>query len=296
MIDPRVLRTYLAVCRERSISGAARALNISQPSVSVAIQGLEARLGATLFERGRQGITLTPVGLALMRRAEAMESLLRDAESEVALAGEGVRGPLRIGGTPGALVSLAPDAIGRLEAGGRFALDVLERADSDLTQLLRSGEIEVACVTTGIEEPPPDIVERSIARDPFALIVGRANDRLGPDVSLKDVVHLKWVLPRAAGGFARQIEASFIAAGASMPRDIVRCDSLLTTKAIVRRSEHVTLLPRGVAAAELSIGVLRAIPVADVELVRSVGIRTLRSAHLSELAQQFIAALGPEIV
>ncbi|WP_267347169.1 LysR family transcriptional regulator, partial [Sphingomonas sp. GM_Shp_2] len=37
MIDPRLLRTFLAVSREGSISGAARRLNISQPSVSVAI-------------------------------------------------------------------------------------------------------------------------------------------------------------------------------------------------------------------------------------------------------------------
>src|ERR1700712_789452 len=85
MIDPRVLRTYLAVCREGSISAAARQLNISQPSVSVAIAQLEQKLGGSLFERGRQGIVLTAAGRALMRRAEMMEVLLLDAEEAVAL-------------------------------------------------------------------------------------------------------------------------------------------------------------------------------------------------------------------
>src|ERR1700712_1582055 len=104
MIDPRLLRTYLAVCREGSISRAARDLNISQPSVSVAISQLEHTLGVSLFSRSRLGITLTSVGLALSRRAEAMEALLNDAVDEVALVSQGIQGPLRIGGTPGALV------------------------------------------------------------------------------------------------------------------------------------------------------------------------------------------------
>jgi hypothetical protein len=128
---------------EKSISGAARVLNISQPSVSVAISQLEHQLGTTLFERGRSGIRLTPAGEALLRRAEAMDGLLREAHTEVALARDGLRGPLRIGGTPGALVSLVPDAVHRLEqSGAPFAIHVIERPDSALIELLRKREIE----------------------------------------------------------------------------------------------------------------------------------------------------------
>jgi LysR family transcriptional regulator of abg operon len=91
MIDPRALRTFLFVCREGTISGAARKLNISQPSVSVAIAQLEDRLGAKLFERSRTGIELTHEGHSLLHRAESMDALLQDAEAEVRLAKEGVR-------------------------------------------------------------------------------------------------------------------------------------------------------------------------------------------------------------
>lgn len=91
VLDPRALRTFLAVCRESSISGAARVLNISQPSVSVAISQLEHQLGATLFERSRAGIRLTPAGEVLLRRAEAMDGLLRQVHQEVALARDGMR-------------------------------------------------------------------------------------------------------------------------------------------------------------------------------------------------------------
>lgn len=291
MIDPRLLRTYLAVCRERSISGAARRLNISQPSVSVAIAQLEHRLDVSLFGRSRLGITLTAAGTALLRRAEAMEALLRDAEDEIALTRLGVQGPLRIGGTPGALVSLVPEAVARLDPHERLSLHILERPDSELTALLRRGEIEIAVATTAIEVPPPDIEERSIARDPFALIVGRAHADMGESVSLGETGGWGWVLPHAAGAFHRQIEALFLAAEMAVPSDVIRCDSLLTSKAIVRQSNRVTMLPRGVVAAEVSIGVLRAIPISDANVVRSVGIRVMADRPLSDLARRFVAAI-----
>lgn len=291
MIDPRLLRTFLAVCREGSISGAARRLNISQPSVSVAIGQLEHALGGSLFDRGRRGIVLSAAGIALFERSERMDALLREAEEAVKLARQGVAGPLRVGGTPGALVSLVPAALGRMEQGGQVAVHVLEGSDAELADLLRRGEIEVAVVTTGIEPPPEDIVERSIARDPFALIVGRAHDTLGRSVALPQIADMAWVLPHAGGAFRRQIEALFLSAEVPLPLNVIRCDSLLTSKEIVRRSERVTVLPRGVVAAELSMGLLRALPIEGAEITRNIGIRMLAERALSDIGNAFVAAI-----
>ncbi len=292
MIDPRAIRTFLAVVRSNSISGGARLLNISQPSVSNAIAQLEQTLGVSLFERSRSGILLTPEGEALLRRAESIDSLLRDAEAEVKLASAGVAGPLRVGGTPGALVSLLPDAVRRLEEQfGQFALHVVERPDHDLAAMLHRGEIELAFVTTGIEEPPEGIEERTFSRDPFALIVGRQNDHLPARVSLRDMKAMRWVLPEARGAFRRQIDALFMAANVPAPQDIIRCDSLLTTKALVRGSRRVTILPMQVASAELSIGVLRAIPIEEAQFPRAIGVRQVAGRRLSRLGAALLDVL-----
>lgn len=292
MIDPRAIRTFLAVVRSNSISGGARLLNISQPSVSNAIAQLEQTLGVSLFERSRSGILLTPEGEALLRRGESIDSLLRDAEAEVKLASAGVAGPLRVGGTPGALVSLLPDAVRRLEEQfGQFALHVVERPDHDLAAMLHRGEIELAFVTTGIEEPPEGIEERTFSRDPFALIVGRQNDHLPARVSLRDMKAMRWVLPEARGAFRRQIDALFMAANVPAPQDIIRCDSLLTTKALVRGSRRVTILPMQVASAELSIGVLRAIPIEEAQFPRAIGIRQVAGRRLSRLGSALLDVL-----
>ena len=100
------------------------------------------------------------------------------------------------------------------------------------------------------------------------------------------------MLPEAAGGFRRQIEGLFLEAGAPLPADVIGCDSLLTTKAIVRSTRHVTILPVRVAAAELSSGLLRAIDIADAKISRSIGVRTFARRSVSRLAQQFIDAAG----
>ncbi|MDE2596334.1 MAG: LysR family transcriptional regulator [Sphingomonadales bacterium] len=292
-LDPRALKTFGAVCRAGSISAAARALNISQPSVSNTVALLERRLGAVLFERARSGIVLTAEGLALQRRAEALEALLDGAVEELESARLGVAGPLRVGGTPGALVSLLPKAIADLERRfGAFSLNVVERSDRDLVDLLHKGEIELAFVTTEIEAPPEGLHEITLSRDPFALIVGQRHADLPAELSLRDVAHLPWVLPEAQGAFRRQVDALFIAGGVAAPRDAIRCDSLLATKAIVRAGNRVTILPREVAAAELSIGVLRAVVIAEARFERSVGVRVLAEAALSPMAQALLAALA----
>ncbi len=291
-IDPRHLRTYLAVCRGNSISEAARRLNISQPSVSVAIGQLERTLGVRLFERGRGGIQLTPPGLALRSRAEALESLLQSAEKEARLIDAEVAGPLVVGGTPGALSSLLPKAVALFQvAAPRFDLEVLERPDTALMELLRNEQIDVALVTTGIDVIPEDLTEEPILRDPFALIVGKENAQLPDRISLRDVSAYPWVLPQAQGAFRRQVDALFIAAQTPTPVNLIRCDSLLTTKAVVSDTQYVTILPRQVVAAELATGALRALEIADAGFVRTVGIRRLAARHLPPVVEAFIGAL-----
>lgn len=295
MLDPRALLTFHRVCEAGTISAAARKLNISQPSVSSVISGLEARLGTRLFERQRSGIVLTAAGEALRLRARMMFNLLRDAEAEAVGAGQEIWGPLRVGGTPGALVSLLPQAIETLDRRGlRINLHVVEQSDLLLDAMLDSGDIELAFVTTEIEEPRSGLVETTFARDPFTLIVGRGHDALPDAMTLAQARDLQWVMPEAQGAFRRQVDALFLASGVPMPRDTVRCDSLLATKAIVRNGPRVTLLPRAVAASELSAGVLRAVTLLDVRFTRSVGVRYHGERPLSSLAKHVFEVLADQ--
>jgi LysR family transcriptional regulator, regulator of abg operon len=172
---------------------------------------------------------------------------------------------------------------------------VVERPDRVLLEMLRAGDIELAFVTTEIESAPADDEGKGIARERLFGDVGRANDSLPGEISLKDVSEMRWVLPEAQGAFRRQVDALFIDAGVPAPRDVIRCDSLLTTKAIVRGGSRVTILPMQVAAAELSIGVLRAITVSEARFSRSIGVRHIRGRPLSPLALQLLETFDQSI-
>ena len=82
------LRTFVEVTRDSSLSGAARRLGLSQPTVGRHIDGLEAALGLTLFTRSPRGLTPSPAALALAPHVEAMAAaaaaLARAASGEAA--------------------------------------------------------------------------------------------------------------------------------------------------------------------------------------------------------------------
>ena len=82
------LRTFLEVARDLSLSGAARRLGLSQPTVGRHIDALEEALGATLFTRSPRGLNATAAAIALIPHAEAMAAaaaaLARSASSAAA--------------------------------------------------------------------------------------------------------------------------------------------------------------------------------------------------------------------
>jgi DNA-binding transcriptional LysR family regulator len=81
-------RSFLAVSREGSLSGAARSLALTQPTIGRHIDALEASLGVALFTRSQAGLIATPSALELLPHAEAMahaaNALQRLASGEAA--------------------------------------------------------------------------------------------------------------------------------------------------------------------------------------------------------------------
>lgn len=96
-MELRVLRYFLAVAREESISRAAEALHTAQPSLSRQLKELEEELGKTLFLRGRRKITLTEDGMFLRKRAEEIIDLVDKTTGELSLGEEKITGDIYIG-------------------------------------------------------------------------------------------------------------------------------------------------------------------------------------------------------
>ncbi|MDE5898370.1 MAG: LysR family transcriptional regulator, partial [Treponemataceae bacterium] len=94
MIELRLLRYFLAVANEGSITRAAEVVHTSQPNLSRQMQELEESLGCRLFERGKT-VSLTDSGEFLKRRAAEILGLAAKTEAE--LSSEGISGTLSVG-------------------------------------------------------------------------------------------------------------------------------------------------------------------------------------------------------
>ncbi len=93
----RQLEVFLATAREQNVTRAAQSLAMSQSAASGSLRELEARFGVQLFDRVGKRLQLSELGRQLRPQAENLLAQARDFER--ALAGQGVRGELRIGAT-----------------------------------------------------------------------------------------------------------------------------------------------------------------------------------------------------
>ncbi len=104
-IDWSLVQAFLAVAETGSLSGAARFLGLSQPTLGRQVKALEAQLGAELFHRQPRGLALTQTGSELVGPAHAM----RDAVHQIALTAGGQQA--RLEGTVRITASVATSAM-----------------------------------------------------------------------------------------------------------------------------------------------------------------------------------------
>lgn len=107
-MEIRVLRYFLTVVREESITKASEVLHITQPTLSRQLSQMEEEIGVKLFHRGTRKISLTNEGALLRRRAEEILQLVDKTEEELIEQEEQVEGKISIGCGEIASVRLLP--------------------------------------------------------------------------------------------------------------------------------------------------------------------------------------------
>ena len=153
-MELRHLQYFLTIAREGTISGAAQALHLSQPSLSRQMQDLERELDVKLFNRGSRHIELTEEGMRLRRRAEEIVDLVGRTEAELRVSAETIAGEVRIGSGETPAMDLVARVIAEMQSAYplvRFALhsgnaeDVRERLEKGLIDFgLFIGQVDLA--------------------------------------------------------------------------------------------------------------------------------------------------------
>lgn len=245
MIDANHLTYLLAIARTGSFSRAAIELGQSQPTLSNNVAILERRLGVRLLERSKRGSTLTAHGEILVRRAEALTSILEDAVAEVRNLDLAISGPLKIGATPSTLPSFLPLALSLM--GPKLMssqLELIEDLDNALAAQLVSGRVDMIVGPVFEQFTSIDgITEVALLEDPFCIATS-LDSELGKrkSISIEDLLQKTWILPLPGSTYRRHVEAMFISQGVEWPKKAVYANSLSLIEAMVVSGDCVTIV------------------------------------------------------
>lgn len=148
----QLLRTFVEVVEQGSMTAAASRLGYTQPAVSRHVAALEQDLGTPLLLRGTRGVTPTEHGTALVRHATAILRHRDDLRRELASLDSGAAGRLRVAAFPTAVAALVPTALaGFRTAHPAVSVSLTEGTTPRLLDELATGDVDVAVVSA-----PPD--------------------------------------------------------------------------------------------------------------------------------------------
>ncbi len=284
--DLRQLEYFCTVARTGSFTRAAAELGIAQPSLSEQIARLEQSLGAALFERLNRRIELTPLGEAILGKAQAMLEDAAALHGHFERARQGMHGPLRVGGIPTILPYFLAPLLKTFA--GRYRdvdLHVREGTTAELVGQVLDGMIDIAVLSLPVEGA--GLVRRELFRDPLYLAVPEGHPlapaakvqlrRLSEErlVILKDGHCLRdetlAVCDRARTRFAGHFEA----------------DQFVTIFELVRAGFGVSIVP------EMARGLSAGCRLIEIEprVSRRVGYIRLERRYLSKALEAFTAHL-----
>lgn len=198
-MELRVLRYFVQVARDESITKAANALHISQPTLSKQIKDLEEELGVRLFNRTNYAVRLTEDGIRLRLRAEDILAMADQTLNEFTKKDQTISGELRIGAAEGEAMRVLGSVMNSLKKDYPDIIYHLYAGDTEmLKEKLDSGFLDLLLI---VEEP--DLSRYQSVTMPIEDCWGLVMKKEDPltrkkTVSIDDLTHLPLILARQA--------------------------------------------------------------------------------------------------
>jgi DNA-binding transcriptional LysR family regulator len=281
------------VYASRSILKASRRLNLSQPTVTKALQDIESTLGVKLFERTNRGIEPTAYGEIFARHAKVVLAQLRHAAEEIESLRAGYSGKVTVGTLLAASASILPDAIALLkkERPG-VAISVSVGTYDLLMPALLGGDLDMVLGRLPEEGRSTALVYEEFYAEPVCLVTRRGHPltrkrRLG----LRELTGEAWLLPLPETALRRQVERAFVDAGVPLPRNVIESVSILTNRVLLRKSDSIAVMPYHVALDDVEQGLLAILPVKLKSIESPVGAILRAPGELPPAANAFLGCL-----
>ena len=218
MLDVKHLAWLAEIIELGSMSQAAEKLNVTQPTLSRAVQILESQAGAKLLERERYGVRATELGLQLYETATKIGEARSQVQETINLWQSGREHELRVGvGTMLASTVMGDFFADTIDRPPKYCLRVIAATVSRLIELINSEELDVVLAPENVNLFRDDLVPYQLLPDQLALFTGSQNRSLtGTDpVGVGMLSKQHWLSVGALSGISGTNEEVFRLLGMS---------------------------------------------------------------------------------
>lgn len=293
--DNRLKMHHLLILVEvdqlRQYSAAGRSLGVSAPTVHRLARELALLAVEPPFRREGNSIATTATGRHLVAQAglalAEIDAALVDLDD---LAGAST-GSITLGAMPLARTDILPDAIcDACEHDPMASVELVESDYDALVEGMRRGNIDVILGASRGREAGSDLVERILFDDELSVFGRRGHPLEGRSaISLEDLVHFPWVAPQLGSPTRTAFERLF---ADQIPRfGLITSSSLVVVRALLARSDRLTLMSRRRALLEEDQGLLVPLNFPLPQTHRRICITTRRDWQPTRFQSAFVERL-----
>jgi DNA-binding transcriptional LysR family regulator len=239
-----------------SIHAAARHLHLSQPAVSARIRELEATLEVKLFERSRQRVSLTEIGMSALQYAD--QALQSSRQLEHFRKSRGPSGKLRLGADEcSATVGLTAVIAHIKEQFPSLELEITVDVGSVLNQKLNAKELDMALLTN--PSTGPEVTDSFIGWMPFAWVASPSTPIHANPFRPKDTNGMN-IATHSAPSTLHAVVESWLSTGGAKAQSLSTSNSLALIARLVAAGHAIAILPLPLLQEMLATGVVRTLP------------------------------------
>ena len=283
-MELRQLRYFVAIADHGSLSRAALVLHVAQSALTAQLRQLEDELGAQLLHRSAQGVLSTDAGKVFYQHAQAILKQVADARSAVTQSTTRPSGSVTLGlphSISGALALPLLLAV-RAQYPG-ITLQLTEELSGNLAEQLKAGRINLAVLfddgqVNAFASTP--LVEEALM---FICRSGSPYQPEGARVSLAAALAAPLILPAQPQGVRPLIDSVAHAAGLSLS-NVIEINSIAILRSALLADMGATILPVAPLLADVASGAMRALPIEQPAISRSVLLCASRNIPLTNAA------------
>ena len=286
------LAYLVALARERHFARAAKACNISQPTLSGAIRALEEELGVPLVERGHRFTGLTAEGEMILDHAKRILGEIDMMSQSISDVRKGLKGRLRLGAIPTALPLVASITAPFSERYPAVTLTVLSMTSDAIQSAIDNFDIDVG-ITYLDNEPLDRVISKPLYAETYVLLT-RADSALAnlDEIGWPDAAALNLCLLTPDMQNRRIIDGIFRSVGKA-PVPVMETNSIFNLSSHAAVPGWASIVPSQLLRFFGIPSGLKALKLVDPAASRSVGLILADRQPQSPLAQSLMAMSEP---